>query len=1198
MTRRLIYSLPEAAPRAVAWRGPMFNQSGYAEEMRGFVTTLRRMGEPVTALPQWSSRRYVDGLSPSLRAELEGAVAEPSSDHPVQVLHLPAQALYHVRDAPAHVARSMFETDGLPGDWTAKLNAMDEVWVPSSFNVETFRRAGVTVPLHVVPGGVDPDLYRPGVTPLPIDGLSGTVFLSVFEWSFRKGWDILLRAWAEAFDRRDDVTLLLRTYPQQDFDGQRPADEIERRINTYLRKIGRSRRQVAPIVVLQNLIEDEDMPALYAAATAYVSPTRGEGSGRPFLEALSAGLPVIATRWSGHLEFLDDDNSMLLDIEGLEAIDSRQELPFYRGQRWARPSVSHLAQLLRAVAEDPSGAGERGSKGRADVLERFSWQKVSELAAARLDELQKRLRPPRRSTSDAPRVRWIGDQWAQHSLSRVNREWCSRLASTGALDLEVLTHERPKVERGVPALGALERATGPVLASPPQVEVRHQWPPDWTPPEHGAWVAVQPWEFGGLPDSWIVPLRDEVDEVWCYSTYVRDVYLRSGVPGHKLHIVPCGVDTTLFHPAGVRSSLPTSKSFKFLFVGGTIPRKGIDVLLSAYTAAFGPDDDVCLVIKSTGSTDSYRTSAVDDRIRSLAEDPRLPAIHLLDDELSDEDLAALFRSCDALVHPYRGEGFALPVAEAMASGLPVVVTARGACADFCDDSNAYLLSSTPVPVDVNDAGTSAAGYWCEEPDADELRRLMQEVVADQRTARAKGLAGRQRIVDDFSWDRAASIIAERCRALAGRVPVRFIPRQRDSHVNVTPGAFPSNAILVDDRWETGCVETVIREFAGAWRPGTSASLLVRIPADCELDQQAAAARVRTVLQNAGIDGEGGPDILLLDGVDEPRQLDELYSGVTAVIDPGVEDVRSRAERVGTPIAARPSDAAAWAQLLAEPTPPGVLSRSAAGELAESGRLQEAADMLRDLLEADPEDPGVLSDLAVVCYHLGHVADSLELLDRALSVAPEHADAAENHKDLLELASGQPELRQVHEQHARQCAWTPQEDPSPVDNPKLLRLNLGAGDDRRDGYVNVDLRVETADLVADVRKLPLADGAAKEILAHDVLEHFWRDTIPSLLAEWNRALCPGGLLRVRVPNLPVLASLIDGPEHDQVIENIYGGHRWGPEGSYDTHHWGWSQCSLVRDLESAGFDVQSIDNEPNMTAMAVKRGSTGAHAPQR
>lgn len=150
----------------------------------------------------------------------------------------------------------------------------------------------------------------------------------------------------------------------------------------------------------------------------------------------------------------------------------------------------------------------------------------------------------------------------------------------------------------------------------------------------------------------------------------------------------------------------------------------------------------------------------------------------------------------------------------------------------------------------------------------------------------------------------------------------------------------------------------------------------------------------------------------------------------------------------------------------------------------------------------------------------------------------------------------------------------------------VRLNLGCGDVRRDGWVNVDLRSDVADVVADVAALPFPDGSVDEIWASDIAEHFPRRQLAGLFAEWGRVLRPGGTLTLRVPNLLALSAAIvrhpDDPE--KFIENVYGGHRWGPDGAWDAHHWGWTPQSFARDLQAWGFEVVSNDQLSNMTVV--------------
>ncbi len=141
---------------------------------------------------------------------------------------------------------------------------------------------------------------------------------------------------------------------------------------------------------------------------------------------------------------------------------------------------------------------------------------------------------------------------------------------------------------------------------------------------------------------------------------------------------------------------------------------------------------------------------------------------MIDDELTDEDVVRLYRSCDALAFPYRGEGFGLPMLEALACGLTVIATAGGAADAFLDDDVAYRVPSTRVPLRGAIRGEALAGEgWWLEPDADALAGILRHVVAHGDEARAKALRGSQRARTQWTWDRAADVAAARLRRLAG-----------------------------------------------------------------------------------------------------------------------------------------------------------------------------------------------------------------------------------------------------------------------------------------------------------------------------------------------------------------------------------------------------------------------------------------------
>src|SRR3954454_15829785 len=235
-------------------------------------------------------------------------------------------------------------------------------------------------------------------------------------------------------------------------------------------------------------------------------------------------------------------------------------------------------------------------------------------------------------------------------------------------------------------------------------------------------------------------MRANADEVWVPSEFVRCMYVDSGMPDERVHVVPNGVDLERFRPDGPRYDLGLPEdSVKLLFVGGVIPRKGPDVLLDAYARAFAGRDDVPLIVKDFGASSVYRGG---DRsaIREWVDSGRLPRLVHIDDELSDDEMAALYRACDVLVHPYRGEGFGMPVLEAMACGLPVIVTGGGPTDEFCPDDAGWRIRSTVAHFPENRVGEleTAGRPWMLEPDADHLVELMAEATADPEGRRSRG----------------------------------------------------------------------------------------------------------------------------------------------------------------------------------------------------------------------------------------------------------------------------------------------------------------------------------------------------------------------------------------------------------------------------------------------------------------------------
>src|SRR5207244_3909354 len=121
-----------------------------------------------------------------------------------------------------------------------------------------------------------------------------------------------------------------------------------------------------------------------------------------------------------------------------------------------------------------------------------------------------------------------------------------------------------------------------------------------------------------------------------------------------------------------------------------------------------------------------------DLVAAHRADPAAPEVVYLAADLPEADLARLYAACDVLCHPYRGEGFALPVLEAMACGLPVAVTAGGPTDEFAPPAAGWKVPARVAYFPAEEAGglATAGRPWWLEPDPDALVGILREAAAD------------------------------------------------------------------------------------------------------------------------------------------------------------------------------------------------------------------------------------------------------------------------------------------------------------------------------------------------------------------------------------------------------------------------------------------------------------------------------------
>ncbi|MCB0873715.1 MAG: glycosyltransferase [Thermoleophilia bacterium] len=574
-------------------------------------------------------------------------------------------------------------------------------------------------------------------------------------------------------------------------------------------------------------------------------------------ECLAAGVPVLAPRMGGLAEAIRDG------VDGLSFEGANHEQLAAALTRLV--SEADLLPRLQSGIEPPRGFA--------------TW--IDDLEAAYAG-----MRPGRVDQADnaiPTAVRWVGDQQTHSSLAHINREVCARLEEDPSVNLQIVAMDS-------------DRMPGP-LPHAPEVEVRHSWPPRFDPHGAGRLALIQPWEYGAIPRDWLEPLRNQVDELWVPSEFVRTMYLQAGVPGDRVVVVPNGVDLDLLDPSGpkyVPKGLREDAT-RFLFLGGVIGRKGPDVLLEAWARAFTPDDAVQLIIKDVGNGTFYRGSRTE--LHDAAEDPsNAPILHLTDD-LSDADIAGLYRSAHVLVHPYRGEGFAMPVLEAMAAGLPTIITAGGPTDEFCPDDACWRIRSEYTERDQDRFGDDLIldGYVrVLEPETDhlvELLRAVHEAGEDERMRR--GRAART-AAEHYGWDDITRRYRERIDVL------RRLPRRTPASATRAAGVAPR--VLAAPAWRRGGI--ALAELLEAWNTWTGPGTLVLLscsPADGENADLEGAVMEGARL--AGLDLEHCPDMVIQTARGETDYAETLLrdcAGYVAV-NGGAPGLERAARRLGVPV---------------------------------------------------------------------------------------------------------------------------------------------------------------------------------------------------------------------------------------------------------------------------------------------------------
>jgi glycosyltransferase involved in cell wall biosynthesis len=272
------------------------------------------------------------------------------------------------------IAYWAWELEAVPDEWVEASELVDEIWSPTRFVAEAMR-ARVTRPVHHM---------LPGVEVGPIETVTRVarnipenhfVFLFMFDLHsqvHRKNPVAVWRAFREAFRADDNVTLVIKT----------SGGDI---LSTDLALLGETIRG-PNVILLDELMPRARAYGLIAMSDCFVSLHRSEGFGLGLAEAMLMGKPVIATGYSGNLDFMNRDNSLLVDYEMVEIKEDR---PIYtRGNVWAEPSIKQAAAHMRHVYDHPAEARSRALRARPEIRRLLSLEAAGKRMRTRLQQIR------------------------------------------------------------------------------------------------------------------------------------------------------------------------------------------------------------------------------------------------------------------------------------------------------------------------------------------------------------------------------------------------------------------------------------------------------------------------------------------------------------------------------------------------------------------------------------------------------------------------------------------------------------------------------------------------------------------------------------------------------------------------------------------------------------------------------------------
>ena len=354
------------------------------EHLRSAWRALKEVGIDAQIVDIFGPRGPLD---PDYSAPIAGALTEQLG-HGVNIFCINGDeverafaALRHARPmepGSRNIVYPAWELEQYPAEWARQLERFDEVWAPSKFTRNAIAEA-VSIPVVHMPLACE--ARRRALRSRRYFGIRESAYAFFFAFDFlsyveRKNPFALIDAFHTLLKERpfDDITLVVKTNNSH----QRP--EMKRRFEAAIEPLREH------IVVIDETLSDVEMKGLVWLIDCFVSMHRSEGFGFGLAEAMYFGKPVIATAYSGNMDFCTEETARLVPYDLIPL--KRGDYPFWEGQYWADPDVGVATRAMRDLIDDPQAGRALGESARVNLMENFSYLAVGVTYLSHLKEPQ------------------------------------------------------------------------------------------------------------------------------------------------------------------------------------------------------------------------------------------------------------------------------------------------------------------------------------------------------------------------------------------------------------------------------------------------------------------------------------------------------------------------------------------------------------------------------------------------------------------------------------------------------------------------------------------------------------------------------------------------------------------------------------------------------------------------------------------